>query len=221
LVSGGEDTETLLLEELGRKAELTRRVRALERDATRELPPTIGPSQILTMPLLDALRARHSARVDDPELFERDRSSIERSLLERAPGLSRQLWLRTRAALVETEADAQAALAALPSNGLPPYQGGGIYHLSVGKVLLLSGRTNEAADWFVRAVGSCRTLSAPVTWVRAHYWLGRVRQAQGNTQAACQAYATVLEHWGHATLATATVTATRRASDALHCPKPD
>jgi hypothetical protein len=48
-------------------------------------------------------------------------------------------------------------------------------------------------------------------------WLGEAREQQGNQAAACDAYAHVLQRWGHASPRSVTADEARRRSDALGC----
>jgi eukaryotic-like serine/threonine-protein kinase len=127
------------------------------------------------------------------------------------------IWLHGRAALAETPEDAKAALAALGDVKLPSYTPKTLVGASLGRTYLLAGRVDDALAPLERAAASCLALELPVDHTRAHLWLGRAREAKGDTAGACAAYAVVLGRWGKATPRSVSADEARARTKALAC----
>jgi serine/threonine-protein kinase len=130
---------------------------------------------------------------------------------------SYDLWLRGFASLVDTEADARAAIEAMPRYG-PIRAYGPILTASAdeGHAWLLAGDATKALRLLERATGQCSELRDPVAFAHARLWLGQAREASGDKQGACVAYRAVLARWARASRSrTAAVAASRAA--ALGC----
>jgi tetratricopeptide (TPR) repeat protein len=212
-----EPTWLLLLEETGQLDELKEVALQLEERAASELPPTMSSSSIIDRTEPDVMRALLISGARDEASIETKLQAFEASLLARARSLAGLVWVRARAALVESPSTAKRALELVPPGGPPKFLNGAVLHLGVGKTYLLAGRTELARPWLERAAGSCSTLSAPVTWLRAQYWLGRALEAAGERDRACSAYATVIQRWGEAKPSSVTATEARKAASALGC----
>jgi serine/threonine-protein kinase len=136
----------------------------------------------------------------------------------RRPG---DLWLRAYAAPAETADEAKVAEAALASF-LPPPLARDLEPVDAlyGKVLLLAGRIEDALPHLRAAAATCLAFDDPFVQTRASSDLGRALEARGDKAGACDAYATVLARWGHATPRSLTATAAAARSRALGCAKP-
>jgi serine/threonine-protein kinase len=117
--------------------------------------------------------------------------------------------------------DAKEALAEMPKFGAPmkrwdtePVNGGGEGLL--GHAYLLAGRVEEAVPWLERGARACVEPFSLLPMM-SRLWLGEAREQQGNQGAACDAYAHVLQRWGHASPRSVTADEARRRSDALGC----
>jgi eukaryotic-like serine/threonine-protein kinase len=148
---------------------------------------------------------------------ERARDTAERLWLERAPDHRALIWLRTRATLAYSEAEAKRALEKLPPEGPATDTTAFALDWHIGRTYVLAGRPRDALRWLEPSAGSCRTIAMPVTYVRALHWLGRAREETNDRAGACQAYAEVLKHWGNAKPKSITAEATRTRVRALGC----
>ncbi len=85
----------------------------------------------------------------------------------------------------------------------------------MGHVLLLAGRVDEAIPYLRRTVEACWG----VHWLSSHQfaaeYLGEALEQKGDKAGACDAYAEVLKHWGHAKPRTVTADKARAQSKAL------
>jgi serine/threonine-protein kinase len=136
-----------------------------------------------------------------------------------SPPFRNYIWLQGYALTVTTVEDAREAIAALERyTPLPPYRIQTLADASVGLTFLLAGDSEKALTWLEQATKSCRALPSPVEHVRAHYWLGQAREAQGDKGAACAAYRVVLQRWGEAKPRALTADKARKRSLALGCP---
>ncbi len=108
------------------------------------------------------------------------------------------LWLTGYAATVETKAQAEAALAVLPSyEPLPPVLPGMAGDSIVGHVYALAGRP-EGLPILERAAKSCSTFDAPLDPIRTHLWLADARAQAGDRAGACVEYKQVIRRGGKA-----------------------
>ncbi len=128
------------------------------------------------------------------------------------------IWLHGYAAVATTPEDARAAMEALPRFGaIPPFRPRTLVWMGVGPAYLLTGRAADAARWLEGATKSCHALGFPTEHTHAHAWLGRAREAAGDTPGACAAYRAVLQRWGHAKPRSVTVESARARLTALGC----
>ena len=108
------------------------------------------------------------------------------------------LWLTGYAATVETKAQAEAALAALPAyEPLPPVLPGVTGDSTIGHVYALAGRP-EGLPILERAAKSCSTFDAPLDAIRTHLWLADARAQAGDRAGACVEYKQVIQRGGKA-----------------------
>jgi serine/threonine-protein kinase len=125
-----------------------------------------------------------------------------------------EMWLVGDAKVVETREDAEAAIAIRPPlDSMPP----GINARAIALVSMLAGRLDEAARFLADAVNNCELFDDPIGRTQSALYLGQVREQQGDTAAACAAYAKVLARWGKATPRSVTAETARRASERLRC----
>ncbi|MFT3764755.1 MAG: serine/threonine-protein kinase [Minicystis sp.] len=128
------------------------------------------------------------------------------------------IWLHGYAAVADTPEDARAAMEALPRFGaIPPFRPRTFVWMGVGPAYLLTGRAAAAVPWLEGATRSCHALGFPVEHTHAHAWLGRAREAQGDTAGACAAYRVVLQRWGQARPRSVTLEFSRARLAALGC----
>jgi eukaryotic-like serine/threonine-protein kinase len=178
------------------------------RDASHESP----------MLLAAATRA---GLLSSSELGARRDAWIELARAGAPPPRPGDLWIRAYAAPTETTDEANVAVAALASflpapvaRDLTPTDA------SYGKVLLLAGRADDALPHLRAAAASCLAFDDPFAHTRAYADLGRALESRGDKSGACDAYASVLARWGHATPHSVTAIAAAARSHALGCTKP-
>jgi serine/threonine-protein kinase len=159
---------------------------------------------------------RDAGKIDVGEAARRRDAWIARAPEAFAP----YAWIHGHAALVETADEAKKELLARGSLGVPRYTPKSLAPAIVGRVLFLAGRTEEALPMLERAASSCNALELPAEHTRAHYWLGRAREAQGNTPGACRAYAVVIDRWGKARPTSVTADLARARMKSLGCAGP-
>ena len=131
------------------------------------------------------------------------------------------LWVHAYAEHAETSDQAQEAMAALGRfGGMPSHRPLTATNYSIGRTLLLAGKTEEAVGYLRKAAHACMPLSAPVRYVRANLFLGQALEATGDKAGACKAYDVVLARWGKAKPRSVTAEEARRRSKALGCTAP-
>ncbi|MEQ9317891.1 MAG: protein kinase [Polyangiaceae bacterium] len=128
--------------------------------------------------------------------------------------LAQLAWLHVDAAFARDEAEARAALAAIPQDGLPTYAPLSPVHALRGRVLARAGKTHQAIEQLELAVAECRRFKHPMVYSRALADLGEAYERAGDRRA-CQSYAALLERWSPARSVTAAKVARRAA--ALSC----
>jgi eukaryotic-like serine/threonine-protein kinase len=137
-----------------------------------------------------------------------------------------QIWDYAYASPALTEAEAKAALAALPEWGPATPTPANFYNVfgrvgspeaDYGRVLLLAGHVDEAIEHLKRAVATCDLFTSTLDHVRAELDLGRALAQKGDKPGACEAYGKVLAQWGHAKPRSVTADAARARSKALGC----
>jgi serine/threonine-protein kinase len=132
-----------------------------------------------------------------------------------APALWPYLWIHAYGP-ADTKEEALDAIAALKAP-LPIYTPKTLGLAQVGRAYLLAGRSGEAIALLQRAASSCMALEFPFEHTRAHLWLGGAREASGDVDGACKAYAVVLERWGNARPRSAAADEARARTKALGC----
>ncbi|MCC6523693.1 MAG: hypothetical protein IT373_13640, partial [Polyangiaceae bacterium] len=110
------------------------------------------------------------------------------------------LWSGAYGWLVDGEADAREALAALPRATSAAVSTGRwtSVDLFAGKSYALAGDFAAALPHLRRAARSCATLAEPLTATRAQLWLGVALEGSGDREGARAAYEAVLRRWGAA-----------------------
>lgn len=133
-----------------------------------------------------------------------------------------EAWALGIALLTQTRAEAVEVLNKVPpsvlttsDNERSPLTRAESFH--VGRTLLLAGRVDEALTFLRVAVASCEVIDYPFWHTRAHLWLGRALEQKGNKADACEAYAVVLQRWGHASPPSSTATEALSSASALGC----
>jgi serine/threonine-protein kinase len=128
------------------------------------------------------------------------------------------VWLHGHAAVVETRADAERAIAAIPVAGIPQYTPYTLGDAFAGTMYFRAGRTAEALPYLERAARSCVALEAPFEHTQVQLVLGEALASLGRRDEACAAYGVVLERWGSARPRSVTADRARALSRAIGCP---
>jgi serine/threonine-protein kinase len=213
----------LLELEMGRTADAAATAQTyLDRVPTWIPDPSGNDETILVDPTpLMAAIVRRAGRDDAAGERRRRDAWIAETRARTAPFFQRAMWFPAYALPAETSADADEALAALPNyEPLPARRIFSLPDALLGKVYLLAGRPADALPHLERGAAACRALDEPILHVRAHYDLGRAREATGDKAGACSAYAAVLARWGDAKPRSVTADAARARVKALACPPP-
>jgi tetratricopeptide (TPR) repeat protein len=164
------------------------------------------------------LAAERRAGLLTRETFVTERADwVERWRGRMAPFYQPYVWVHGYGATVDTEDDARAALEDLARFGALPAYMPNTRLVSVGWVYFLGGHLDQAVPLLRWSAQSCTALRDPITHVRARYQLGRSLEATGDTAAACDEYASVVDRWGNARPKSVTVEQTRTRVAALKC----
>jgi tetratricopeptide (TPR) repeat protein len=110
------------------------------------------------------------------------------------------LWVKAWAQSAETEDEAKEALALVSSFGqmIPEEQSPTRLNFTIGRVLALAGRSDEAISRLLHMTRACTELNEPQAWIRAHYYLGVAYESKHDIPKAREAYGLVVERWGSA-----------------------
>ena len=165
------------------------------------------------LPLLSLLGHADGGRPDPLEAERTEWIEGWKNVPDAAP----YVWFGGYAEEVASEADARAALAALPRFlPFPP-----LWHFAtefaIGKTYLLAGQVDEAIAYLRRAAASCDALDFPFEHVRALLYLGKSLEARNDEPGACASYRSVLARWGSAKPRSVTAEAARARMVALRC----
>src|SRR6185295_3195696 len=106
---------------------------------------------------------------------------------------------------------------ALGKTEVPPFVPKTFGVAYVGHTRFLAGRVDEALPLLDKGASSCQELELPWAHARAQLWAGQAREAKGDLDGACRAYAGVLERWGNAKPRSITADEARARISALHC----
>ncbi|HTQ43098.1 MAG TPA: serine/threonine-protein kinase [Polyangiaceae bacterium] len=107
-------------------------------------------------------------------------------------------WVATYA-YVATPEEAREAMASLPEySPLPVFRSATLWTAAEGHVRLLAGDVAGALPLLEHGAGVCLALTHPVERVRAQLDLGAAREASGDRDGACKAYASVVARYGAA-----------------------
>ncbi|HEY8039255.1 MAG TPA: protein kinase [Polyangiaceae bacterium] len=127
------------------------------------------------------------------------------------------LWVAGWAAPARTREQAEAALQALPGYGPFPFTPTSSAQAQLGHTYLLAGRLDDALATLRRATAVCTLLVDPISQTRSWEDLGRVLEAKGDRDGACDAYRVVLDRWGRAKPRSLTADRARTRWGALGC----
>jgi eukaryotic-like serine/threonine-protein kinase len=133
-----------------------------------------------------------------------------------------EAWTLGSALLTQTGAEAVEALAKVPSSVLTAGDNERspltrAESFLVGRTLLFAGRVDEALPFLSIAVAACDVMAYPFWLTRAHLSMGQALEQKGNKAGACEAYAVILQRWGHASPPSITATEARASASALGC----
>ncbi len=185
------------------------------------------PEPFLVYPGMDremALQAarRDAGQLDDAGLAAARSAWVSARRAESGTRNPREIWLGAWEATVRSEADAKAAIAALPEHGLTTD------YLQVpdldprsqrwkGRISRLAGSPEGALSVLDNAAGACWVLFAPAAVVQAHLERGLAHEALGHKEAACADYAWVIDRWGKATPRSVTAEGAKEGELRLGC----
>ncbi|HEY0992024.1 MAG TPA: tetratricopeptide repeat protein, partial [Kofleriaceae bacterium] len=154
-----------------------------------------------------------------PEAFETERAKwVELWEKSVAPGSRPFLWLHGHAAVVQTPADAERALALAPLFGIPRYTPYTLGDAFIGTTYYLAGQTATALPYLERAARSCVALEVPFEHTQVQLVLGQALASAGRRAEACAAYGVVLARWGHAKPRSISADRARTLAKDLGCP---
>ena len=129
------------------------------------------------------------------------------------------IWTYAYAATAETEDEAKAALAVLPS--FAPLASfvyyAGIPDAEIGHAYLLAGSLDLALPRLTRAARSCGAFRHPFVYTRALLELGLLQERRGSVALACDAYRSVQKRWGDAKPRSTSAEAAVARMKALRC----
>jgi tetratricopeptide (TPR) repeat protein len=202
------------LAEEGKTAERARFARAYLDRLSGWIPNSEADTERDILPRLVAAAQEGGAMSGDVRAAKRA-AWLEAWRAKPAPPSPCALWITAYAGPAETQDDAREALAALPDRDACAAAPDGA--LWLGKVLLLSGDAAGARPWLEKP-HVCSAHDAPLLRTRTMDWLGRAREATGDTPGACEAYGRVVTRWGTATPRSVTADHARGRMRALACP---
>lgn len=121
-------------------------------------------------------------------------------------------WLYGYAVELDTRAEAEEALAALPDYEplAVNVRESAIREAALGHVLLLAERPEEALPHLRSAEGACYALTSSWLEIGSKLWLGQALEATGDAAGARAMYEQVLARWGQARPASRTADEARR-----------
>ncbi len=129
------------------------------------------------------------------------------------------VWADLHARAADDDESGARAVTALEERTIPPFNPLVPADARAGIAFALAGRAHQAASYLERAVRACDAVARPIEHVRAAYYLGQVREKDGDTRGACEAYAGVTERWKDAKPRSVTYEKAWARSLALRCPR--
>jgi serine/threonine-protein kinase len=127
-------------------------------------------------------------------------------------------WILVYVDGIETAAEAATARGALGDAEAPQSGAGeGAVTFSMAEFAMLEGRVADARVPLELLTRSCTALVRPIEQTRAFELLGEVDEEQGDRDAACSAYRTVLSRWGNAKPRSVTADKARARAKGLGC----
>jgi serine/threonine-protein kinase len=127
-------------------------------------------------------------------------------------------WVATYA-YVATPEEAREAMAVLPEySPLPVFRSATLWTAAEGRVRLLAGDVVGARPLLEHGAGVCLALTHPVERVRAQLDLAQAREASGDHEGACKAYASVIARYGGAKPRSVTAEQAKARAAHLACP---
>ena len=151
---------------------------------------------------------------------ERARDAFAESFAKALPTHARgAVWLAAYAAPAETVGAAARAKEMLVSyEPLPPFRAGTMWNAGEGYARVLWGDAAHGLPLLERGARACLALGDTRAHVRAQLHLGIAREASGDKDGACEAYARVIGRWGKATPRSVTAEEAARRARTLGCP---
>jgi eukaryotic-like serine/threonine-protein kinase len=157
---------------------------------------------------------------------ERERATWAAEWQARAPGAAEEVWIQGWARPARSPGEVRLAVQAMQRSTmtktiLPSPVGWilpqGLSHAYGGRLQIAAGHPTEAVATLGSVVRHCSVLSDALVHRRSQMWLGQAYEANHDTAHACEAYAGVLRHWGHARPQSVTADAARARIRALRC----
>ncbi len=189
------------LSEMGRPLEAARKARAFRerQDAWME-EPRGDDFAMLRDPTPRLLLAERRGGLLSAAEFEQRRAAWVAAWEKKVNPAERPfVWLHGYASAVETQKDADGALAVQAGYGpIPTFTPHVLGDAFVGTTFFLAGRTAEALPYLERAARSCVAVESPVEHTRVQLTLGQALAQVGRQAEACAAYGVVLARWGAA-----------------------
>ncbi len=175
----------------------------------------IGEDPVPVM-LASLVRAGALSQAD----FERQREAWTVGWEKRtSPFFRSYLWFQEYGVTVETRAEAEQALLALPRFApLPRAHRGTMALAQLGETQFLAGHADDARSLLESGAKVCRSLEEPIAHTRAQLFLALAREQAGDRAGACAAYGVVLERWG-AAKSSRTAAMAREHATKLRCVK--
>jgi len=163
------------------------------------------------------LAASRGGVLDAADAQRRRDAWIDRWEKRATPLFRGYLWFAAYAADVQSRAEAESALAALPRFSPLARDHRGTMSVSAqGAVYFLAGQPAESRPLVEAGAKVCRALEEPVAHTRAQLSVGLLREQLGDGEGACAAFRVVLGRWGGAKLSRTAATARAHAST-LRC----
>jgi serine/threonine-protein kinase len=162
----------------------------------RRLPALVQDSAIGARPTVLWVQ-RRAKRITDDEFRAKRDEWVAAARAKLPPSWAGMAWFTFYAMPARTPDEAREALDALPKfEPLAPYEGLEDDEESMGRVLLLAGRGDDAEPHLRRAATVCAGPDELYPQLRATGELGQVLESRRDVAGACEAYARVIARWG-------------------------
>jgi serine/threonine-protein kinase len=159
------------------------------------------------------------AKLISPAQFAEKRDAWLRDDQPGSRNLPRRSVFTSYAVWVEEKAEAEQALELFGDIVPRPVLSRQDFSTGVfGLLYALSGSAGRALPYLEKTVHSCWALWSPVAHMRVTYVYGQALEETGDTSGACEAYSSILAHWGKAKPESVTANKSRARMRAIRCP---